>query len=63
LPPLQRGNPGPPPPLRRAAEPFVERLVVGTPRSFEENMRKGKGKAGRLMEAVEINRVGDVGTV
>jgi hypothetical protein len=60
LPPLQRENPGPPP-LRRVAEPFVERLVVGPPRSFEENMRnrkaeggveggglrwKGKGKAG-----------------
>jgi hypothetical protein len=43
LPPLQRGNPGPPP-LRRAAEHFVERLVVGRPRSFEENMRERKAE-------------------
>jgi hypothetical protein len=43
------GNPSPPP-LRRAAEPFVEKLVVGPPRSCEENMRnrkaEGKGRAG-----------------
>ena len=55
LPPLQRWNAGLPP-LRRAAEPFVEELVVGPPKPFEVNTRKRKAEG--EMDGGDLRRQG-----